>query len=391
MNELSLLKEGFEKSFNSKIDKIYFSPGRVNLIGEHIDYNGGKVLPMAISLGIYGAVSYRNDNLVRAISNGFNVSPIVFKLDELEKEDDFTDYIKGVIKEISIFSNKEFNRGFDLYLLSNLPPASGLSSSACLELLTSHIINDMYDLGISDLDLVLLSQKAEREFVKVNCGIMDQFAIGMANIDKAVLLDTSDISYEYHDFIISGATLIIINTNKPRALVESKYNERRSECELALSILNKEARLDRKHLCDYSVNELEKYKNKLSEVLYRRSRHVISENERVKKAIIALNNHDLSTFGKLLNESHLSLKDDYEVSGINLDIISLELQKSKLVYGARMTGAGFGGCAIALFNTTNMAEIDKVMEEVKKIYFEKTNLNLSYYVARSSSRTGEIK
>ena len=391
MNELSLLKEGFKKTYNKDYDKLYFSPGRVNLIGEHIDYNGGKVLPMAISLGIYAAICYRSDNLVRAVSNGFNVSPIEFKIDNLVKEDDFTDYIKGVIYEISHFTNKKIDKGFDLYLLSNLPAASGLSSSACLELLTSHIINDYYKLGISDLDLVLLSQKAEREFVKVNCGIMDQFAIGMAIANKAILLDTSNINYEYHDFVINGATLVIINTNKPRALVESKYNERRSECEIALKLLNDLTKTSKNNLCEYSMDIVNKYKDSLTDTLYRRVRHVVTENDRVNKAIVALNNHDLSNFGKLLNESHISLKDDYEVSGLNLDVICLELQKSNLVYGARMTGAGFGGCAIALFKTTDFKKIDEIMEGIKKVYKEKTNIVLSYYEAESENRTGEIK
>ncbi len=383
-----LLKENFIKYFKAEPSCYYFSPGRVNLIGEHIDYNGGMVFPFGVTLGIYAALLERCDNKIRVISEKFNEEPIIFRISDEKKTGDFTDYIKGVIKIISEKLNKKFNIGFDLYITSTLPAASGLSSSAALELLVSHIINDLYDLKISDLDLVLASQKAEREFVLVNCGIMDQFAIGMSEEDKAILLNTNTLEYHYVDFNLDNATLIIINTNKPRALVESKYNERRSECEKALAILKEKYNKD--NLCSFNLDELEGFKDELGEVLYKRCHHVITENARVYEFKEALEKHDLLKLGKLLSASHKSLKEDYEVTGINLDTICEALDSYPIVLGSRMTGAGFGGCAIALFNTTDLNKIDEVMKEVKEKYKEVTNLELSYYVTKSSKRTGRI-
>ena len=383
-----VLKKEFEKYYGYSPDLFYFSPGRVNLIGEHIDYNGGMVLPMAVSLGIYASLKVTSSKQIRVVSSGFNSEPIVFSLGDYTKNNDFTDYIKGVIKMVSEKVGMDFQSGFDLFMVSTLPPASGLSSSAALELLIAHIINDIYNLNLTDLDLVLLSQKAEREFVLVNCGIMDQFAIGMSKEGKAVLLDTNTIKYDYVDFDLGSATLLIINTNKPRALVESKYNERRSECEevfLYLSKIN-----PRNSLCEYSMDEVDKIKDELGDTLYRRARHVVSENKRVHDFVLSLKNKDLESIGKLLNESHKSLRYDYEVSGLNLDVICDELSKEELVLGARMTGAGFGGCAIALFKTNDIKLIDNIMGKVNKVYKEKTNLNLSYYVTKSSDRTGEL-
>ena len=382
------LEKEFEKYFNEAPSKYYFSPGRVNLIGEHIDYNGGKVLPMAISLGIYAAVKESSDDRIKVVSCGFNDRPIEFSIDQKEKKGDFTDYIIGVTRAIEESQGIKLDKGFSLYLESTLPPASGLSSSAALELLISHIIDDMYDLGLTDLEMVKLSQKAEREYVLVNCGIMDQFAIGMSRKDKAILLDTDTLDYSYIDFNLASCSLIIINTNKPRALVESKYNERRAECDEVLSVLKRIKPKD--NLCSYELCELDKIKGEIGQTLYKRARHVISENKRVNDFTLALKDGDLVKAGIILNSSHASLKEDYEVSGLNLDVICSELKKNELVLGARMTGAGFGGCAIALFNTTDMKKIGEVMAKVDNVYKEKTNLNLSYYLAESHDKTGEL-
>ena len=360
--------------------EVIFTPGRVNIIGEHIDYNGGKVFPIAISLGIYGAYSFNNSKMVRSVSQGFNKEPIIFSLDDLEKgNDDFTKYIRGVIYILNKHGYQVVLRdGFDLALVTTLPASSGLSSSAALELLVLHLLNDHYKLGISNLDLVLYAQEAEREYVGVNCGIMDQFAIGMAKDNDAILLDTNTIEYEYIKLNLKSK-LYIINTNKPRNLSDSKYNERRSECERALEILKKHYKKD--SLCSYSLEELEQVKRELTNEEYKRSRHAITENKRVYDAIKAINNHDEVRLGKLLNESHASLKNDYEVTGLELDTICETLIKSKIVLGARMTGAGFGGCAIALISGNNQLEIDKLFNDLSVVYKEKTGLRLSYYEA----------
>ncbi len=369
--------------FNNHPSEFMFTPGRVNIIGEHIDYNGGKVFPMAISLGIYAGYSFNDSNEVKAVSLGFNTKPISFNLDDLEKRsDDFTKYIKGVIYILIKHGYKEVKRnGFNIVLISTLPASSGLSSSAALELLILHILNDHYKLGISNLDLVLYAQQAEREYVGVNCGIMDQFAIGMAKSSDAILLDTNTIDYEYVEVNLKSK-LYIINTNKSRNLSESKYNERRSECESALKKLQKH--LFKETLCSYKLDELNKYKEELTDIEYRRSRHAITENERVYLAIDALNAQDEEKLGRLLKDSHQSLKDDYEVTGVELDTIVSTLNESNLVLGARMTGAGFGGCAIALIKDVSEDDINKLFSDVKKKYFEKTGLELSFYKASPS-------
>ena len=370
----------YNKIYKKEPNKCIFTPGRVNIIGEHIDYNGGKVFPIAISLGIYGAYTFNKEKVVRVVSLGFNNEPIIFSLDDLNKKtDDFTKYIKGVIYILVKHGyNKVLEEGFDIALITTLPASSGLSSSAALELLILHILNSHYNLGISNLDLVLYAQEAERTYVGVNCGIMDQFAIGMAKDKDAILLDTNTIEYEYVKLDLVSK-LYIINTNKPRNLTDSKYNERRSECEKALSVLQKHNKKD--SLCSYTLEELEKVKCELSLNEYKRSRHAITENNRVNEAIKAIHNHDEERLGTLIRESHKSLKEDYEVTGLELDTIAETLNKNDIVLGARMTGAGFGGCAIALIRGNNQLEIDKLFSDLKAIYKEKTGLELSYYEA----------
>ena len=376
------LKKFFNDVYKNVPEEYIFTPGRVNIIGEHIDYNGGKVFPMAISLGIYGAYTFNKTGVVRAVSQGFNSEPICFSLNGLNGIDDFTKYIRGVIYILNKHGYKKvLEDGFDIALITTLPASSGLSSSAALELLILHILNDHYHFDISNLDLVLYAQEAEREYVGVNCGIMDQFAIGMAKDDDAILLDTNTIEYEYIKLNLSSK-LYIINTNKPRNLSDSKYNERREECESALRVLKEQ--YGKNSLCSYTLDELEQVKDKLKENEYRRSRHAITENARVYEAIKAINNHDEVTLGRLLNESHKSLKEDYEVTGTELDIIAETLERCDIVLGARMTGAGFGGCAIALIRGNNQLEIDKVFDDLKAIYKEKTGLTLTYYEASPS-------
>lgn len=378
------VKNLFKKTYKYEPTYYYFAPGRVNIIGEHIDYNGGKVLPMAISLGIYAGVSFHKEKIVNAISKGFNMEPISFEINKtLVNANDFTKYIKGVIYVLKAHNYiQNLEEGFDIALVSTLPASSGLSSSACLELLILHILNDHFNLNIDNLTLVKLAQEAENKFVGVSCGIMDQFAIGMAKENKAIFLDTNKLEYRYVDFNLPKATLVIINTNKPRNLSESKYNERRSECDKALSILQKHYPKD--SLCSFTLDELNEVKLDLEPIIYKRAYHAITEEVRVEKAIVAMEENDLVTLGKLLNSSHESLKKDYEVTGLHLDTIVSLLQMYPQVLGARMTGAGFGGCAIALIIGNNHLEINEIMKEISIKYQEITGIKLDYYMAESS-------
>lgn len=386
------VKSLFKKQFNNEPNMIYFSPGRVNIIGEHIDYNGGNVLPMAISLGIYAAISFRNDSLCQVFTDTFNENGL-FDVNDFEKDESFTKYIKGIINTLRKYKYINKINGFNLTLLSTLPASSGLSSSAALELLIINILNDYYDLKINDVELVKMAQETERNYVGVNCGIMDQFAIGMSKKDKAIYLNTSlnkfnTYDYKYIDFKIPNATFVIINTKKPRNLIDSKYNERREECEKGLNILKKV--IEKEDLCSYSLDELKENKELFDPITFKRLHHVISENQRVKEALVVMEEGRLEQLGILLNCSHNSLKNDYEVTGVHLDTICEELQKNQGVLGARMTGAGFGGCAISLFRGNNRLEIEGILEDLKQKYYEKLNLYLEYYYVESSDKTHRI-
>ena len=389
------VKNLYQEKFNKLPNLIYFSPGRVNIIGEHIDYNGGNVLPMAISLGIYAALSFRDDSKCYVYSDTFNTIEM-FDTNNLEKKSGelFSIYIKGIIHTLKRYKIINEINGFDMVLLSTLPASSGLSSSAALELLIINILNDYYKLNIDKIDLVKMAQETERFYVGVNCGIMDQFAIGMSIKDKAIYLNTSlnqdnEYDYKYIDFNLNDATFVIINTMKPRNLVVSKYNERREECENGLKIFK--TVLDKNDLCSYSLDELEENKKLFNDVIYRRIHHVISENQRVIRALNAMKYGNSKELGLLLKASHKSLKEDYEVTGVHLDTISLELQKYDEVLGARMTGAGFGGCAIALFRGKNQLVIDRIMKAVNQKYYQELGINLEYYFVESSNGTHQIK
>lgn len=376
----------FTKIYHISPNECYFSPGRINIIGEHIDYNGGHVFPMAISLGIYACVSFTYDSKVQVVSDGYNDNQIIsFDINDYQKTNDFTTYIKGVI-DVMKKDLKVIDKGFNLYLYSTLPSSSGLSSSACLELLISHILNDHFKLSYSNFDLVLISQKAEREYALVNCGIMDQFAIGMGKENKAIFLDCDIIEYKYIDYVSKDTTLVIINSCKPRMLVESKYNERRSECEKAYSILSQVK--EKNCLCSYSIDDLKVLSDS---TLYKRALHCITEEQRVINSLEACMKQDFKTLGKLLKESHASLRDNYEVTGLHLDTICSKLNESPYVYGARMTGAGFGGCCIAIFNTTDLEIINKVMDDANVIYKEVTGISFKYYLCKSSDNTHKLE
>lgn len=377
---IQTLKDEFTKVFGGeKETKLFFSPGRVNLIGEHIDYNGGCVFPSAITYGTYAVVAPRDDQKVRLYSGNFEDRGIIeFDLTDLSHTEDehWSVYVKGVMVQFKE-AGFEIPTGFDAYVFGTIPNGSGLSSSASLELLVSQILKELHGYEISMVDMVKLSQKAENIYVGVNCGIMDQFAIGMGKKDYAIKLNTNDLSYEYAQANLGDNSILIMNTNKKRELADSKYNERREECDKALELL--QAQSDIKFLCDLTVAEFEKVSHVLTDdVLYRRAKHAVTENERVKLAIEALANGDLNEFGQLLNQSHTSLRDDYEVTGKELDTIVELAWAQEGVLGARMTGAGFGGCAIALVQND---AVEAVKSAIAKGYKEVIGYDADLYVA----------
>lgn len=361
--------------------KVFFSPGRVNLIGEHTDYNGGFVFPCALDFGTYAVAVKRNDNIFRMYSKNFeNLGVIEFSLDRLinEPQDDWANYPKGVIKTF-LEAGFDINSGFDVLFYGNIPNGAGLSSSASIELATSVILKDLFNLNVDMVSMVKLSQKAENKFIGVNCGIMDQFAIGMGKKDNAILLDCNTLNYQYAPVVLNGASIVIANTNKKRGLADSKYNERRGSCEAAVKVLNENG-IDIKYLGELSVERFNEIKHLITdEEQLKRATHAVTENERTKVAVEKLNAGDIEAFGQLMNQSHISLRDDYEVTGFELDSLVEAAWEAEGVIGSRMTGAGFGGCTVSIVK-------DEFIESFKKSvgekYTAKTGLVADFYVAK---------
>lgn len=364
---------------------VYYAPGRVNLIGEHIDYNGGKVFPCALSFGTFGAVRLRSDRLVNLKS--LNIShPVTVNLDQLvyDEEDGWANYPKGVIKE---FLDRGFSlSGMDILVSGNIPNGSGLSSSASLEVMIATMINDLFDCGIGKVDLTLLCQHSENTFNNVNCGIMDQFAVGMGRVGQAMLLDCATLDYEYVPLDLTGVKIVIGNTKKRRGLADSKYNERRSECEQALKDL--QTKLSISSLCELSPAVFEEYKYLIRRpVCQKRAEHAVYENARVEEAVRVLNKGDIAAFGRLMNASHDSLRDLYEVTGTELDTMVEEARKIPGTLGSRMTGAGFGGCTVSLVKEE---EVDHFIETVGRNYERRTGLRPEFYVAEAGQGAGRV-
>nr|WP_308626852.1 galactokinase [uncultured Eisenbergiella sp.] len=358
--------------------KTYFAPGRVNLIGEHTDYNGGHVFPCALTIGTYGAARQRADRKLRFYSMNFEqLGVLESSLDGLkpEKEADWTNYPKGVMWA---FEKRGFEipYGMDLLLFGNIPNGSGLSSSASVEVLTGFILRDMFGFDVTNQDLALIGQYSENNFNGVNCGIMDQFAIAMGKKDHAIFLDTADLSFEYAPIQLEGAKIVIACSNKKRGLGDSKYNERRSECETALAEIQEVVGI--KSLGDLTEEQFEQYQTAVKdEVRRKRAKHAVYENQRTVKAVAALKANDIEQFGQLMNASHVSLRDDYEVTGIELDTLVEEAWKIDGVIGSRMTGAGFGGCTVSIVKTD---AIDSFIEKVGAEYLKKIGYAADFYV-----------
>lgn len=340
------LEEKFRKLFDKECEYIFFCPGRVNLIGEHIDYNGGKVMPCAISLGTYLAVAKNKDKKFRFRCLNFpEKADLQLQSSYSKTGKEWFNYPLGVINQL-IHDGHNLS-GMDMLFYGNLPIGAGLSSSASIEVLTAFALHEIFQLNISKPDIALLSKKVENEFIGMNCGIMDQFAVAMGKEHKAILLDCDTLDFEYLPFETGEYVLTIINSNKQRSLTESKYNERFAECGAVLKLLKIELKVE--NLCDVDLKSFESHRYLINDpVLEKRALHVISENERVKEAKEVLSKGQLIRFGELMYASHESLKDLYEVSGKELDTIVEFAKTYEGCIGARMTGAGFGGCAIAL-------------------------------------------
>ncbi|MCD8915761.1 galactokinase [Staphylococcus simulans] len=374
---LTAMKKQFEKQFDAQPEVAAFAPGRINLIGEHTDYNGGYVFPAAIELGTYGLARKRDDRTIRFYSLNFEEAGVIsFSLDDLDydKADSWANYPKGMVKFL-IEAGYNIENGFDVIVEGNIPNGASLSSSASIEMLTGWLMKSLFNLDVERLELIQLGRKVENHFIGVNSGIMDQFIVGMGQKDQAILLDTSSLEYHYVPTEFGDYTISIMNTNKRRELAESKYNERLEECQKALALLQQE--LDVEALGHIDEATFEAHAHLIDDpVLLKRARHAVTENARVKAAYDALEHSDFKRFGQLLNESHASLKDDYEVTGVELDTLAESAQQVDGVLGARMTGAGFAGCAIAL---VHQSKIKALEEEVTRNYTEKIGYAPSFY------------
>jgi galactokinase len=368
------LEQEFSKIYNQPAANAWFSPGRVNLIGEHIDYNGGLVMPCAITFGTYLLTAPNSDNVFRFRSTNFEDHlEIPVQADYKKDGEGWYNYPLGVIEHLTKAGHTL--SGLDMLFYGDIPIGSGLSSSASIEVVTAYALNKIFNTGLSKLDIVKLAKSVENNFIGVNCGIMDQFAVAFGEKSKALMLNCDTLEYEAVNSNLGDHVLAIINTNKPRKLAESKYNERVEECATALKQLQQ--LLDITHLCDIDTDTFNQYKHLITnETVKKRATHVIEENDRVKLAAKALADNNLTEFGKLMYASHDSLRDLYEVSGKELDAVVEYAKTDKNVAGARMTGAGFGGCAIALVKAS---AFDDFSASVIKYYTEKIGYAPSVY------------
>lgn len=380
-----VINDKFTEIFGEQAEATFFSPGRINLIGEHTDYNGGHVFPCAISLGTYGAARKREDNKLRFYSANFeDLGIIETSLDDLkyDKKDNWVNYAKGMIYFLKE-TGHDVDKGMDIFIEGNIPNGSGLSSSASLEMLIGVIAQELFNLDIDRVDLVKLGMETENKFIGVNSGIMDQFAVGMGKQNQAILLDTNTLEYSYAPVDMGNNVIVIMNTNKRRELADSKYNERRSECETAVGEL--QAKLDIKTLGELDAQTFDEYAYLIEdENRLKRARHAVWENQRTMQAQAALEEGDLEKFGRLVNASHVSLEHDYEVTGIELDTLVHTAWKQEGVLGARMTGAGFGGCGIAIVDKD---KVEAFKENVGKVYTEKIGYAPAFYIAEIADGT----
>ena len=376
------LEQKFKEVFGKDAEQQFFAPGRVNLIGEHTDYNGGNVFPCAIDRGTYGLVSKRADRTFRMYSENFaDLGVMEFTLDELvnDKKHDWANYPKGVIK-MFVEEGFKIDSGFDFLVSGNIPNGAGLSSSASIEMLTGIVLKDLFHLSIDPIAMALLGKKVENLFIGVNSGIMDQFAVAMGKKDHAILLDCNTLKYDYVPVVLKDEVIVIANTNKRRGLADSKYNERRAECDEALAEL--QTKLPIKALGELSIEEFEANKDLIkSPIRQKRAKHAVYENQRTLKAQKELSAGNLAEFGKLMNQSHISLRDDYEVTGVELDTLAALAWEQPGVVGSRMTGAGFGGCTVSIVKKD---KVDDFIKNVSEAYKNKIGYAADFYIAAVS-------
>ncbi len=378
--KLKEMKECFIEKFGETGEiRSYFAPGRVNLIGEHTDYNGGHVFPCALTIGTYMLARKREDSKLRFYSMNFEkIGVVESSLDELnpKQDENWTAYPKGVMWT---FQQKghAIDNGFDILLYGNIPNGSGLSSSASVELVTGVMLRDMFGYNdLTNIDLSLYGQYSENNYNGVNCGIMDQFAIAMGKKEHAIFLDTNSLTYQYAPVKLEDAEIVIACSNKKRGLGDSKYNERREECETALAEIQKVKNVP--NLGALTSEEFEEVKDAIKNpVRQKHARHAVYENERTVRAVTLLLNNEIEAFGRLMNESHTSLRDDYEVTGIELDTLVEQAWKCEGVIGSRMTGAGFGGCTVSIVKTE---AIDNFIKTVGEAYEKKIGYKADFYV-----------
>ncbi|WP_082781204.1 galactokinase [Streptococcus sp. DD13] len=386
--KINELRKEFRQTFGVEADHTYFSPGRINLIGEHTDYNGGHVFPAAITLGTYGAARKRSDKVIRFFSGNFKEEGIIeLSVDQLgyDESHKWANYPKGVLYFLQQ-AGHPIDCGMDIYIFGTIPNGAGLSSSSSLELLMGVIAQDLFELPLERLDLVQIGKQTENDFIGVQSGIMDQFAIGMGAENRAIYLDTNRLEYDLVPLDLKDAVIVIMNTNKRRELADSKYNERRSECEAALRDL--QAALEITSLGELDLWTFDQYSYLIQEPTHlKRARHAVLENQRTLEARKALEAGDLERFGRLMNASHVSLEQDYEVTGQELDALVHTAWKQEGVLGARMTGAGFGGCAIALVRKD---AVDAFQDAVNQAYTASIGYAPSFYIAEVSGGTHRL-
>ncbi len=384
------LVKKFQELFGEGGDiRFYFSPGRVNLIGEHTDYNGGHVFPCALTIGTYGVARKREDRKIRLYSENFSKAGVIeTSLDDLVYKDGagWTNYPKGIVWT---FQEKGYpvDTGFDMLMYGNIPNGSGLSSSASVELLMGIILKDLFGYEeLTMINLALMGQYGENNFNGMNCGIMDQFAIAMGKKDHAIFLDTQNLQYEYAPIHMEGYKIVIAASNKKRRLTDSKYNERRAECEEALKDIQKVKSIHA--LGELTEEEFEQVKEAVKNpVCRKRAKHAVYENQRTVQAVKALKNNKLDVFGKLMNESHISLRDDYEVTGKELDTLVGAAWKQEGVIGSRMTGAGFGGCTVSIVRED---KVNAFIKNVGEVYEKEIGYAADFYVVEIGDGTRRI-
>jgi galactokinase len=387
LSEKEQVAREFSEHFEGKApERVFFAPGRVNLIGEHTDYNGGFVFPAALTQGTYMAVTQRTDGVFKLFSGNME-NQVEFSGEDLTYNESHTwgNYIKGVLHA---FQEKGYSlKGANLYVSGNIPNGAGLSSSASLEMVTAYMVSELTGAGLSRVELAKLCQLVENQFMGVNSGIMDQFAVGLGEKEHALFIDTATLTYEKVPLVLGDYKVVVTNTNKRRELADSKYNERRSECEEGLRQL-RELGLQIESLSECSETEWHAHKDKIDDPIIRnRVSHVLSENKRVKEAVRVLKNGDLKTFGTLMDQSHASLAEDYEVTGRELDTLVHVQQQVPGCIGSRMTGAGFGGCTVSLVHEDSL---DTFFQDVATKYEEEIGLSPEFYVSDAGAGVHEL-